>query len=140
MILTGLRTRTFLRDYWQQRPVLLRQAFPDFIDPLTPEELPGLACEKAVESRLAFTRKRTCHRRRAPLMVPDSASHPQRDWTRLVPAVDAWAPAVKALLGSVPSLPTWRGDDVMISYATRNGGVGPHFNYYDVFLVQCQRS
>lgn len=136
MILTGLSTRTFLRDYWQRRPVLLRQAFPGFVDPLSPEELAGLACEESVESRLVFTRPKTWQLRQGPFKVRDFTSLPKRNWTLLVQAVDQWEPAVKALLASVQFLPTWRVDDVMISYATPNGGVGPHFDYYDVFLVQ----
>lgn len=138
MILTKLGTSTFLRDYWQQRPVLLRQAFPAFADPVSPEELAGLACEEQVESRLVFTRKNTWDLKQGPFKVRDFTSLPKRNWTLLVQAVDHWVPGVKALLEAVPFLPTWRVDDVMISYATPNGGVGPHFDYYDVFLVQGQ--
>ena len=70
----------------------------------------------------------------------DFTTLPARNWTLLVQAVDQWVPEVKALLESVNFIPSWRVDDVMISYATQNGGVGPHFDYYDVFLVQGQGS
>jgi 50S ribosomal protein L16 3-hydroxylase len=140
MILTGIGEKTFLRKYWQQQPVLLRQALPDFVDPLSPEDLAGLACEAEVESRLVFTKAQQWSLRTGPFRERDFTSLPKRNWTLLVQAVDQWVPAVKALLATVPFLPSWRVDDVMISYATANGGVGPHFDYYDVFLVQGQGS
>jgi 50S ribosomal protein L16 3-hydroxylase len=126
----------FLKEYWQRKPLLLRQAFPGFKDPLTPEELAGLACEQDVESRLVFTEAGNWRLQNGPFVERDFTSLPERDWTLLVQAVDHWVPAVKQLLQSVPFLPSWRIDDVMISYATPGGGVGPHFDYYDVFLVQ----
>lgn len=130
----------FLRRHWQRKPLLLRQAFPGFRDPLSPEELAGLACEQEVESRLVFTEPATWRLRQGPFAETDFTSLPERDWTLLVQAVDHWVPEVKALLQSVPFLPSWRVDDVMVSYATPGGGVGPHFDYYDVFLVQGQGS
>jgi len=131
-----LRPADFLARYWQQRPLLLKNAFPAFADPVTPEELAGLACEADAEARLVFTRDTTWELRNGPFRRRDFTSLPARDWTLLVQAVDQWLPEVKSLLASVPFIPSWRVDDVMISYATPNGGVGPHFDYYDVFLVQ----
>lgn len=126
----------FLKQYWQRKPLLLRQAFPDFADPITPEELAGLACEQEVESRLVFTEPTNWRLQSGPFVERDFTSLPQRDWTLLVQAVDQWVPEVKQLMQSVALLPSWRVDDIMISYATAGGGVGPHFDYYDVFLVQ----
>ncbi|HTQ98825.1 MAG TPA: cupin domain-containing protein [Candidatus Acidoferrum sp.] len=136
MIVEQLGVDRFLRDYWQKRPVLLRQALPGFVDPISPEELAGLACECEVESRLVFTKPRSWQLKTGPFRVNDFTSLPKRNWTLLVQAVDQWVPAVRELMRSVPFLPSWRIDDIMISYATPNGGVGPHFDYYDVFLVQ----
>lgn len=130
----------FLKRYWQREPLLLRQAFPQFRDPITPEELAGLACEQEVESRLVFTEPANWRLRNGPFIERDFTSLPERDWTLLVQAVDQWVPQVKQLMQSVPFLPSWRIDDIMISYATAGGGVGPHFDYYDVFLVQGQGS
>lgn len=130
----------FLRRHWQRKPLLLRQALPDFRDPLTPEELAGLACEQEVESRLVFTGPDNWRLQQGPFAEQDFTSLPERDWTLLVQAVDHWVPEVKQLLQSVPFLPSWRVDDVMVSYATPGGGVGPHFDYYDVFLIQGQGS
>jgi len=140
MIVDSLGTGVFLRDYWQRRPVLLRQALPAFTDPISPEELAGLACETDVESRLVFSRSKTWRLKDGPFKTRDFTSLPKRNWTLLVQAVDQWVPAVRQLLETVSFLPSWRVDDVMISYAAPNGGVGPHFDYYDVFLVQGQGS
>jgi 50S ribosomal protein L16 3-hydroxylase len=131
---------TFLKKYWQKKPVLLKQALPGFKDPLSPEELAGLACESEVESRLVHHRRKSWELQSGPFTTRDFLRLPAKNWTLLVQAVDQWVPAVKALLSSLPFLPSWRVDDVMISYATPNGGVGPHFDYYDVFLVQGQGS
>jgi 50S ribosomal protein L16 3-hydroxylase len=141
MLLEGnITAAQFLKHYWQRKPLLLRQALPAFIDPLSPEELAGLACEEEVESRLVFTRGKDWLLKSGPFREQDFTSLPARNWTLLVQSVDTWVPAVKQLLQKLPFLPTWRVDDVMISYATAGGGVGPHFDYYDVFLAQGQGS
>lgn len=119
---------------------MLRQALPDFQDPLSPEELAGLACEPELESRLVFTKPKGWSLKSGPFRTRDFRTLPDRDWTLLVQTVDHWLPEVKALLDTVPFVPSWRVDDVMVSYATAGGGVGPHFDYYDVFLVQGQGS
>jgi 50S ribosomal protein L16 3-hydroxylase len=130
----------FLRDYWQKHPLLIPGAFPDFVDPISPEELAGLACEEEVEARLVFTRRDTWKLLTGPFNESDFTSLPSRNWTLLVQATDQWVPEIRAMLESVNFIPNWRIDDVMVSYATPNGGVGPHFDYYDVFLVQGQGS
>ncbi|MEY4642364.1 MAG: hypothetical protein RLZZ227_2358 [Pseudomonadota bacterium] len=140
MITGSMSAATFLARYWQRRPLLIRNAFPAFVDPISPEELAGLACEEAVDARLVFTKKNSWELKSGPFVERDFTSLPERDWTLLVQAVDQWVPGVRDLLRSVPFIPNWRVDDVMISYATPNGGVGPHFDYYDVFLIQGQGS
>jgi 50S ribosomal protein L16 3-hydroxylase len=131
-----LGAEQFLKQYWQRQPVLLRQAFPGFEDPISPEELAGLACEQEVESRLVFTEPTNWRLQNGPFVERDFTSLPARDWTLLVQAVDQWVPEVKQIMQAASFLPSWRVDDIMISYATPGGGVGPHFDYYDVFLVQ----
>jgi len=132
----GIDTDVFLSEYWQKKPLLIKNALPDFQDYLTPEELAGLSLEDEVESRLVFNSNDTWSMKSGPFSERDFTFLPEHDWTLLVQSVDHWLPSVKELLQHVPFLPTWRLDDVMISYAARNGGVGPHFDYYDVFLVQ----
>jgi 50S ribosomal protein L16 3-hydroxylase len=139
-LLGGLTTRQFLARHWQKRPLLVRQAFPNFRDPITSDELAGLACEPEVESRLVLERGG-----RRPWQVipgPQSArrlrSLPSTHWTLLVQEVNKHVPQVAALLDPFDFLPHWRVDDVMISVAPRFGSVGPHVDSYDVFLIQGQ--
>lgn len=136
-LLGGLTAREFLRDYWQKKPLLVRQAFSDFESPIEPDELAGLALEEEVESRLVLEHgERPWELRRGPFAEDTFASLPERDWTLLVQAVDQFVPEVAELLEHFRFLPSWRIDDVMISYAAPGGSVGPHFDNYDVFLLQ----
>jgi 50S ribosomal protein L16 3-hydroxylase len=136
-LLGGLTAREFLRDYWQKKPLLVRQAFPDFESPIDPDELAGLALEEEVESRLVLEHgERPWELRRGPFAEDAFSELPERDWTLLVQAVDQFVPEVAELLENFRFLPSWRIDDVMISYAAPGGSVGPHFDNYDVFLLQ----
>jgi 50S ribosomal protein L16 3-hydroxylase len=130
--------RRFLREHWQRRPLLVRQALPGFAPPLSPDELAGLALEDEVESRIVLERGRRgpWELRNGPFTAADFARLPKTRWTLLVQAVDQWVPEVHALRAHFDFLPAWRFDDIMISYAPDQGGVGPHFDRYDVFLLQ----
>lgn len=136
-LLGGLTAREFLRDYWQKKPLLVRQAVPGFESPLSPDELAGLSLEEEVESRLIIEQGQTpwelCH---GPFDDSIYQSLPETNWTLLVQAVDQWVPEVAELKEPFQFLPNWRIDDVMISYAAPGGGVGPHYDNYDVFLLQ----
>ena len=130
----------FLRDYWQKRPLLIRNAFPGFVSPIAPEDLAGLACEEAALSRLV------AHNRAEDQWLVqhgpfDEALFPQlgdHDWTLLVQDVDKWDADIAALLPAFDFLPRWRIDDVMVSFAATGGSVGAHVDQYDVFLLQAQ--
>ncbi|WP_277052773.1 cupin domain-containing protein [Zestomonas thermotolerans] len=136
-LLGGLTPREFLRDYWQKKPLLVRQAIPGFESPITPDELAGLSLEEEVESRLVIEHgARPWELRRGPFDEDTFRHLPERDWTLLVQAVDQFVPEVAELIESFKFLPKWRIDDVMISYAAPGGGVGPHYDNYDVFLLQ----
>jgi len=136
-LLGGLTAREFLRDYWQQKPLLIRQAMPGFESPISPDELAGLSLEEEVESRLVIEHgERPWELRRGPFGEDEFKTLPERDWTLLVQAVDQFVPDVAELLQNFRFLPSWRIDDVMISFAAPGGGVGPHFDNYDVFLLQ----
>ncbi|WP_323844404.1 cupin domain-containing protein [Microbulbifer magnicolonia] len=130
----------FLRDYWQQKPLLIRNAFPDFVSPISGEELAGMALEEAVESRLVLEHgdQGPWQLRTGPFTEEDFLSLPRTHWTLLVQAVDQWLSEVAALKRHFRFIPDWRLDDVMISYAADKGSVGPHFDYYDVFLLQAE--
>jgi 50S ribosomal protein L16 3-hydroxylase len=136
-LLGGLTAREFMRDYWQKKPLLVRQAIPGFESPISPDELAGLALEEEIESRLVIEHgERPWELRRGPFAEDAFAQLPERDWTLLVQAVDQFVPEVAELLEEFKFLPKWRIDDVMISFAAPGGGVGPHFDNYDVFLLQ----
>ena len=136
-LLGGLTAREFLRDYWQEKPLLIRQAIPEFESPISPDELAGLALEEEVESRLVIEHgERPWELRRGPFAEDAFSQLPERDWTLLVQAVDQFVPDVAELLKHFNFLPSWRIDDVMVSFAAPGGGVGPHYDNYDVFLLQ----
>ncbi|WP_413043443.1 JmjC domain-containing protein [Pseudomonas sp. YJ42] len=136
-ILGGISAREFLRDYWQKKPLLIRQAIPSFESPVSPDELAGLSLEEEVESRLVIEHgANPWELRRGPFNEETYQNLPERDWTLLVQAVDQLVPEVAELIEHFRFLPNWRIDDVMVSFAAPGGGVGPHFDNYDVFLLQ----
>ncbi|WP_313169899.1 cupin domain-containing protein [Stenotrophomonas sp.] len=134
----GMNPATFLRDYWQKRPLLIRAAFPDFETPVMPEDLAGLACEEGALARIVSHDRATdgWTLRTGPFQEEDFPGMPDHDWTLLVQDVDKWDPEVRALTSYFNFLPRWRMDDVMISFAATGGSVGAHVDQYDVFLLQ----
>lgn len=134
----GISPARFLRDYWQKRPLLIRNAFADFQPPLQPNDLAGLACEPAALARLIVhdEKRDRWQVNPGPLSEADFASTPDSHWTLLVQDVDKWDADVAGLLQHFSFLPSWRMDDVMVSYAEPGGGVGAHVDQYDVFLLQ----
>jgi 50S ribosomal protein L16 3-hydroxylase len=136
-ILGNIDTQTFLSEYWQQKPLLVRGAASGYADILTPDELAGLACEQEIESRLVVQEEKDLWSlEHGPLEENRFSELPEQNWTLLVQALDHWLPEVRDILDEFEFLPSWRLDDVMISYAANGGSVGPHFDYYDVFLLQ----
>ena len=138
--LGGLSPTRFLKRYWQQQALLVRSA----LDPvhahslIDGDTLAGLACEPDTDARLVVHDPESstydCHF--GPFSEADFADLPTQPWTLLVRPVDRYLDSVSALRHLIDFLPTWRLDDMMVSYATEGGGVGPHFDQYDVFLVQ----
>lgn len=133
-----ISAETFLQDYWQKKPLLIRQAFPDLQSPLTPDELAGLACEEDVNSRLVFERhaQGPWHVVHGPLDEDDFSGLPETHWTLLVTDVEKHVAEARQLIERFRFIPDWRIDDLMISYAPEGGSVGPHIDAYDVFLIQ----
>ncbi|WP_392562675.1 cupin domain-containing protein [Orbus sturtevantii] len=124
----------FLKDYWQKKPVILRQAFPNFVDPITPDELAGLAVESEIESRIVSNKNGKWDAKYGPF---EEYSHlGESNWSLLVQAVDHWHQDAATLVEPFKVLPHWQFEDLMISYATPEGGVGPHIDNYDVFITQ----
>ena len=128
----------FLRDYWQKKPLLVRQAFPNFEPELDADDIAGLACDELAESRLitGSFEKRNWQVRYGPFSEDDFSSLPDRNWSLLVQDVEKHYPPLQALLENFAFIPSWRIDDLMVSVAGRGGSVGPHVDQYDVFLLQ----
>lgn len=138
-ILGGISAEVFLRDYWQKKPLLIRQAIPNFESPLEGNDLAGLSLEEIVESRIVLEHGETPWQlKHGPFNDETYNTLPERDWTLLVQAVDQFSPEVAEVLEHFRFLPNWRIDDVMISFAVPGGSVGPHYDNYDVFLLQAE--
>lgn len=136
-LLGGISPSTFMKEYWQKKPLLVRNAFPNLQNPLTPDELAGLALEEEVESRIVIEQGNTpWELLHGPFDDETFKNLPETNWTLLVQAVDQFVPEVAELFKPFSFIPKWRFDDIMISYAAKGGSVGPHFDYYDVFLIQ----
>lgn len=133
-ILGDISRAQFLAEYWQKKPLLVRNAMVNFKPPISADELAGLALEEEVESRIIL--ERNWELRNGPFSEQTFTQLPADKWTLLVQAVDLWVPEVAEILGRFDFLPKWRIDDIMVSYAADGGSVGPHFDYYDVFLLQ----
>lgn len=137
-LLGGLSVDEFLRDYWQKKPLVIRQALPGFECPVSPDELAGLACEETVESRIILENEdgKPWQLYNGPFAPDRFQSLPGQDWTLLVQGLDHWVPEIADLLEPFRFIPNWRLDDIMASYAPKGGSVGPHYDQYDVFLIQ----
>jgi len=134
----GMPSQRFLHNFWQKQPLLVRGAFSHFTAPLTPNDLAGLACEELASSRLVLHNKKSDKwiLRTGPFNEQDFSTLPKSHWTLLVQDVDKWDNDVAELLAYFRFLPSWRIDDIMISYAVDQGSVGAHVDNYDVFLLQ----
>ncbi len=126
----------FMRRHWQREPLLVRGAFPDFRDPLSPREVLSLAGSSDATSRLVRRRASQWSVDHGPFAPARFRQLPRRDWTVLVQDTNHFSRAADRLLARFDFVPHARVDDVMVSYAVPGGGVGPHVDSYDVFLVQ----
>jgi len=126
----------FLTRFWQKKPLFMKGALPEFSDPLSPDELAGLACEDGVESRLVDSK--TWRVTFGPQKEKTLRALPKTRWTLLVQELQRFVPEAAALLDAFSFLPNHRIDDVMVSFAPKDGSVGPHDDSYDVFLLQGQ--
>jgi len=134
--LGGLAEAAFLRRYWHKKALLVRAAMPGFTGPFRKHQLFALARRDDVESRLVVRDGKRWSLADGPFTRADLEGLPARNWTLLVQGVNLVDPAGDALLRRFSFLPFARLDDLMVSYAAPGGGVGPHFDSYDVFLLQ----
>jgi len=137
-LLGGISPERFLADYWQKKPLLIRAAIPSFQGLLDPNELAGLACEDEVQSRLVIQQRDKWKLESGPFEENRFAKLPETNWTLLVQSVNHHLQEATDLLQHFDFIPHARLDDLMVSYAPDGGGVGPHFDSYDVFLLQGQ--
>lgn len=135
-LLGGMSPAQFMRRHWHKKPLLVRQAVPGFMPPVGRTELLGLAANEGVESRFIQHVDGRWRLRHGPLPRRSLPTFKTREWTVLVQGVDLHNEDVHQLLQQFRFVPQARLDDLMISYATDGGGVGPHFDSYDVFLLQ----
>lgn len=130
----------FLTEYWQKKPLFMKNPWQKWQNPITAEELAGLSCEDGVEARLIAEKLGKQGSKwsleHGPFDEEYFAQLGNSHWTLLVQAVDQYVPQVSDLIAPFRFIPDWRIDDVMVSYASEYGGVGPHFDNYDVFLIQ----
>ena len=137
-VLGGMTAEQFLSEYWQKKPLLVRNAMPEIVSLLEPNDVMELALEEHVTARLIKQKDRDPNQwsvKSSPLLKADFQKMPKL-WTLLVQAVDHYSFDLSALWKKFPFIPQWRRDDIMVSYAPQGGSVGKHFDFYDVFLVQ----
>jgi len=137
-LLGGLSPQAFMRRHWQKKPLLVRQALPDVTPPLARPALFDLAGRDGVESRLVVQRDGRWTVRSGPLPRRALPAARQPGWTLLVQGLDLHVAAARELLSRFRFVPDARLDDLMVSWASDGGGVGPHLDSYDVFLIQLQ--
>jgi 50S ribosomal protein L16 3-hydroxylase len=140
-ILAGLSPSAFLRDYWQKRPLLIRQAFPGFAGIIERDPFLELATRADCRSRLIIhhprrRRQAEWERHDGPFGALDAGMLPKSHWTLLVNSVESLVPGGWDILGAFSMIPSARIDDLMVSYAADGGSVGAHDDLYDVFLLQ----
>jgi 50S ribosomal protein L16 3-hydroxylase len=135
-LLGGLTPQQFLRDYWQKKPLLIRQAVPGFKGLLDPQQLIDLACTEDVQARLVTQQRGKFGLQSSPFAPDDFKGFGKTKWSVLVQGVNHSLPQATELIKRFNFIPHARLDDLMVSYAPKGGGVGPHFDIYDVFLLQ----
>jgi 50S ribosomal protein L16 3-hydroxylase len=137
-LLGGMSVEKFLAEHWHKKPLLVRQALPNFGNWLNRESLSELACQDNAEGRLVQFKRGQCELQYGPFEPEELAGLPKRNWSLLVSGVNHLLPEGDWLLHRFDFIPAARLDDLMVSFAPPGGGVGPHFDSYDVFLIQGQ--
>ena len=137
-VLGGITAEQFLSEYWQKKPLLVRNALPEIAELLVPDDVMELALDENTTARLIKQKDKDPNQwtvKNSPLIKGDFQKMPKL-WTLLVQAVDHYSFDLAELWKKFPFIPQWRRDDIMVSYAPKGGSVGQHFDCYDVFLVQ----
>ena len=136
-ILGNLSYQEFLDEYWQQKPLIIRQAFNGSPLDFTPEELAGISCDTDAPSRIVIEHGKSAWESLfGPFDDETFANLPESHWTLLVNDLERFLPELREIIKQFRFIPDWRIDDLMLSYAVKQGSVGPHTDEYDVFLIQ----
>jgi len=138
----AMTAQDFLDRYWQRRALVCPGALAGMTPTFDPDDLLDVACEPLVQARLVVREGRDWQVHHGPFEPSFGDALPQSGWSLLVQSMEVWVPELHDLIATLSCLPRWRTDDVMVSLSGAGGGVGPHVDQYDVFLVQAagQRS
>ncbi|HIW06255.1 MAG TPA: hypothetical protein H9889_02880 [Candidatus Ignatzschineria merdigallinarum] len=136
--LGGLTAEEFLTEYWQKKPLFVKNAFPDFEDPISADEIAGLAFEEFIPSRFIFESggDRPWQLKMGPATEEDFATLKEKKWMLVVNDVEKNLPELKAMTAPFQFISHWRLDDLQVSLGEDEGNVGAHWDDYDVFLIQ----
>jgi len=127
----------FITEFWQKKPTIIKGGFSNFQDPISPDELAGLTMEEEIDSRFVSNLNGDWHAEHGPFKEEKFAELGESNWSFIVQAANHWHPeAAKLTAPFDAALPNWLMDDLMISYSVPGGGVGPHIDQYDVFIIQ----
>lgn len=126
----------FLANYWHKKPTVIKGGFKNFVDPISPEEIAGLSMEEEVDSRFVSNQNDQWSAEHGPFSEDKFGSLPESHWQLIVQAANHWHSGCNQLTEAFTSLPNWLFDDLMICYSAIGGGVGPHIDQYDVFIIQ----
>jgi 50S ribosomal protein L16 3-hydroxylase len=132
--LNNVDVKQFLSQYWQKKPLVIKQGFKDFIDPLDEHDLAGLSQESSIDSRIVSHTHSLWQVSHGPFK--DVNAHCSGAWSLLVQSVDHFIPEADELMRAFDFIPHWRMDDLMVSFSNKDAGVGSHLDQYDVFIIQ----
>ncbi|MCK6262833.1 cupin domain-containing protein [Vibrio sp. ZSDE26] len=127
---------SFLAEFWHKKPTIIKGGFTDFVDPITPEEVAGLTMEEEIDSRFVSNLNDNWTAEHGPFEESKFSELPTSNWQLIVQAANHWHDGVAQLTKAFEALPQWLFDDLMICYSEKGGGVGPHIDQYDVFIIQ----
>ncbi|WP_394248323.1 JmjC domain-containing protein [Vibrio profundi] len=126
----------FLENYWHKKPTVIKGGFQNFIDPISPEEIAGLSMEEEVDSRFVANLNDKWSAEHGPFSEDKFGDLPESHWQLIVQAANHWHVGCAQLTEAFTSIPNWLFDDLMICFSAIGGGVGPHIDQYDVFIIQ----
>lgn len=126
----------FLAEYWQKKPIIIKGGFKNFEDPISPDEIAGLAMEEDVDSRFVSNLNDQWVAEHGPFSADKFESLGETNWSFIIQAANHWHSDAAQLVEPFLGMPNWLFDDLMISYSVKDGGVGPHIDQYDVFIIQ----